>query len=171
MTTTDERLRSATPGSVEHCTALVRTGERWRVELAAYCGHEAAREVVPAKQCPSCAGSGMFTWPSPDAGFDRCDNCRGAGWLYNNDQAPLPEWLRGLARWDTPERRLLERVEAAVDVLEYGWPGTMNMPWSFGQIAWATHVAETTKSETQVRAAVSEALITYALELEPASGH
>lgn len=81
-------------------TARLRDGSltRDRLELAAYCGHAGAREVLPwPYDCPACDGSGCFDWDGDDP--EECRNCGGLGGGYWADEAPNGAWLRGLERW------------------------------------------------------------------------
>lgn len=78
-----QRLLRDDPASVAALHARMRDGSltRERVELAAYCGHEAALQLAP--------------WDGAEV--------RGSWGIFDDDptpqRVPLGRWLRGLRRW------------------------------------------------------------------------
>lgn len=126
---------------VELLQHLLRTGsiERWRAELAAYCGHEAARVLVPCE----CGPEG-WSWEA----------------CWCNGDRPLQAWLRGLNRW---EGALMQAFMAA----PIG-PRSDQWMKAWAASAYRTPVGSTLSAarywgESVVRTAICKALIEWAL--------
>ncbi len=114
-TVTDSRLRERTRGERDTVRALTerrRAGllTREQIQLAAYCGHEAARVVV---------GESCSCGLAPEDATDLCLDEPG-GW---------GEWLRGLERWPGAQLR------ASLAAAELAWAHLLRLHGSMPQEA------------------------------------
>lgn len=150
-------------GGVAWLAERLRRGdlERWRIELAAYCGDSEAAEVVDMRDETCCCGESYHGHTMEHMFVHACDyyGCLEAkGCLCPRLEPPLgfDLWLRGLERW----QGALREAELACDVLCYG--KELRQRWSAGPLNYAMDTGEL-HGEQRVREAIAARLIEWAL--------
>lgn len=147
-------LEPSRPHGEPPCPTCNGSGRRieWGLDLAAYVGDEAARALVPVRLTKQTVEKPLH-W-SPGAR----EFVEAGGLLVPRD---LKAWINGLSRWG---REVEERAEDAIDVLRVGKPIPTRWGGSLAEYAFEEIAGFKSVTEPQIRTAISDALVKWALE-------
>lgn len=150
----DKWLGRYDPEDLVICPTCNGSGRRteWGLDLAAYCGDEAARALAPVRLTKQTVEKPLH-W-SPGAR----EFVEAGGLLVPRD---LKAWINGLSRWG---REVEERAEDAIDVLRVGKPIPTRWGGSLAEYAFEEIAGFKSVTEPQIRTAISDALVKWALE-------